>query len=166
MKWIWIIGGCVVGMVALMALIGAMLPKGHRATRSARFRQTPDALYRTIAGPSTWRSDVKATGTLPDGRWWEQDGHNNKVTFELVEDRPPTRRVTRIADKSLPFGGTWTVEVEPQSEGSTVRITEDGEVYHVIFRFMARFVFGYTGTIETYLRDLGRTFGETVQIEA
>jgi hypothetical protein len=36
----------------------------------------------------------------------------------------------------------------------------------VIFRFMARFLFGYTGSIETYLRDLGAKFGEPVAIEA
>ena len=46
------------------------------------------------------------------------------------------------------------------------RIREDGEIYNVIFRFMARFFFGYTSSIETYLRDLGVKFGQAVKIEA
>jgi hypothetical protein len=36
----------------------------------------------------------------------------------------------------------------------------------VFFRFLSRFVFGYTGSIEGRLRDLGKRFGEAVRIEA
>jgi hypothetical protein len=82
-----------------------------------------------------------------------------------VEEKTPSRRVTRIADKNLPFGGTWTIEISPNAEGSVVRITEDGEIHNAIFRFMARFFFGYTSSIEGYLRDLGRHFGEVTAIE-
>ena len=46
-----------------------------------------------------------------------------------------------------------------------MRITEDGEIYNVIFRFVARFFFGYTASIEGYLRDLGHRFGELTTIE-
>jgi hypothetical protein len=31
---------------------------------------------------------------------------------------------------------------------------------------MARFIFGYHGSIETYLKDLGAKFGQPVEIEA
>ena len=169
MKWVFLIGGGLVLLVAMIAVIGAMLPQDHRATRQARYRQSPEAIYLTLAGPVDWRSDVKASGSLPDrdGRkqWWEQDRHGGKVTYELVEDKTPSRRVTRIADKNLPFGGTWTIEISRTAEGSVVRITEDGEIHNVIFRFMARFFFGYTSSIEGYLRDLGRHFGEVTAIE-
>ena len=108
---------------------------------------------------------MKEFGVLPDGKWWELDSHGQKITFELVEDSPPSRRVVRIADKSLPFGGTWTFEIAAEGDGSSVRITEDGKIYNVIFRFVARFFVGYTSSIEGYLRDLGRKFGESVSIE-
>ena len=113
-----------------------------------------------------WRSRVKEFGSLPDGKWWEQDSQGQKITFELVEDHPPSRRVVHIADKGLPFGGTWTFEIAPEGEGSVVRITEDGEIYNVVFRFVARYFMGYTSNIDGYLRDLGRKFGESAQIEA
>jgi hypothetical protein len=169
MKWILLALGSVALLVALMAAIGAMLPRGHRATRRARFKQKPEAVYAVLSGPPDWRSDLKAHGTLPekDGRkqWWEEvQGH--RITYELVEDAPPTRRVTRIADKNLPFSGTWTLEISPEGDGSALRITEDGEVYNVLFRFMSRFIFGQSGTIERFLRDLGKKFGEQVEIEA
>jgi hypothetical protein len=161
--------GALAVIVGAVAVIGAALPRGHRSTRRARLRQKPEAIYAAVAGPPDWRSDVKEFGTLPDQdgrkRFWELS-QGQRITYEIVEDAPPSRRVTRIADKRLPFGGTWTIEIAPEGGGSTVRITEDGEVYNVIFRFMARFVFGYTGSIEGYLRNLGKKFGETVEIEA
>ena len=170
MKWVYLIGAGVVLLLAIVALIGAMLPRHHRATRQARYRQKPEAIYFTLAGPVDWRSDVKASGSLPDRdgrkRWWEQDSHGHKITYELVEDQMPWRRVTRMAEKNLPFGGTWTIDISPVPEGSVVRITEDGQIHNAIFRFMARFLFGYTGSIETYLRDLGAKFSEPVAIEA
>ena len=169
MKWIYVAGGSLLLLIAIVTVIGAMLPRHHRAARQARYRQKPEAIYFTLAGPVDWRSDVKAFGNLPDrdGRkqWWEQDSHGQKVTYELVEDKMPSRRVTRIAEKNLPFGGTWTIDISPSPDGSVVRITEDGEIYNVIFRFVARFCFGYTASIEGYLRDLGRRFGELPTIE-
>jgi hypothetical protein len=169
MKWVLFIGGALVILIAVVALIGALLPRNHHATRQARYRQKPEAIYFTLAGPVDWRTDIKASGNLPDrdGRklWWEQDSHGHKVTYELIEDKMPSRRVTRIAEKNLPFGGTWTIEISPTNDGSVVRITEDGEIYNVIFRFAARFFFGYTSSIEGYLRDLGHRFGELTTIE-
>src|SRR5215471_7037014 len=106
MKWALIIIGALVLLIGVTAAIGAMLPRAHRATRRARFRQTPEAIYAVIAGAPDWRSDVKESGRLPDkeGRkqWWEMS-RGQRITYELVEDVPPARRVTRIADKSLPF---------------------------------------------------------------
>ena len=169
MKWVWIVVGALALLAGTMAAIGAMLPRGHRATRRARFKQRPEAIYAVIAGPPDWRSDVKEYGALPDSdgrKQWFEVSQGNRITYELVEDRPPTRRVTRIADKNLPFGGAWTIEIVPDSAGSAVRVTEDGEVYNVIFRFMSHYIFGHTRTIETFLRELGRKFGENVEIEA
>lgn len=169
MKWVWLIGGGLVALVALMALIGAMLPRAHRAARKARFQSPPAAIYGVLIGPPDWRRDLKNWGPLPakDGhaQWWEEDSHGQKITFELVDSKPPTRRVVRIAEKGLPFGGTWTFEILPVGEGAEVSIQEDGEIYNVIFRFMARFFFGYTASIEGYLRDLGMKLGELVTIE-
>ncbi len=39
----------------------------------------------------------------------------------------------------------------PTGSGSRVTITERGEIYNPIFRTLARFVFGYTSTMETCL---------------
>ncbi len=165
MKWVILIVGSLVFAAVVMAAVGAMLPVKHQASRKARFRKPAEAIYAVIAGSPDWRPDVKASGALPGAngrkRWWEQDSHGKKITFELVEDSRPVRRVTRIADEKLPYGGTWTIEVAPVApDESEVRVTEDGEVYNVIFRFMSRFIFGYYGSVDAYLKNLGAKLGE------
>jgi len=171
MKWIVLIAGALVLLVGLAALIGALLPRDHHATRKAHFRAKPEVIYALLDGPPDWRTGVKGFGELParDGRqqWWEQDTHGQRVAFELVEDSPPTRRVVRIASQGLPFGGTWTFDISPAADGGAdLRIHEDGEIHNVIFRFMARFFFGYTSSVEQFLHDLGAKFGEPAVIES
>jgi hypothetical protein len=44
-------------------------------------------------------------------------------------------------------------------------ITERGQISNPVFRFMARYVFGYHATMQEYLASLGRKFGEPVDFE-
>jgi hypothetical protein len=77
-----------------------------------------------------------------------------------VESEQPLRLVTRIADPNLPFGGTWTYLIAPEAEGCSIEITEHGEVYNPIFRFVSRFIMGHAATIEAYLSALGKRLEE------
>jgi hypothetical protein len=52
--------------------------------------------------------------------------------------------------------------VTPEGAGSRVRITERGEVYNPVFRFMSRFVMGHSATARAYLMSLGRKYGAEV----
>ena len=164
MKWLLISLGFVIVLVGAVFVIGMMLPKAHVASRSSRFKQPPQAVWDAITGPPDWRPDVRAAEQLSphNGRrtWKETDKHGQAITFEAVEESPPRRLVTRIADPKLPFGGTWTQEISADHEESVLTITEAGEVYNPIFRFMARFVFGYSRSIEQYLKELHTKFGE------
>jgi uncharacterized protein YndB with AHSA1/START domain len=156
-----------VGLVLCVVIIGALLPKGHVASRSAHLHRSPQDVWAAIYdvdGFAAWRPGIKKVERLPSSegrtRWKEVTAHGG-VTYEIVEARPTAKLVTRIADPSLPFGGTWTYAVEPAPDGSTITITERGEVYNPLFRFMSRFVFGHTATIDEYLRALGRRLGES-----
>jgi hypothetical protein len=96
---------------------------------------------------------------LPDtmGRArWREVGGGGTIAYEVVEGDPERRLVTRIADPDLAFGGTWTYELAPEDGGTRLSITEHGEIYNPLFRFIARFILGYSATLETYLADLAR----------
>jgi len=68
--------------------------------------------------------------------------------------------VTRILDTNLGYSGQWTYAFAAENGGTRVTITEDGEVSNVIFRFMSRYVFGHTATLDTYLNSIAKRFGE------
>jgi uncharacterized protein YndB with AHSA1/START domain len=167
MKWITIVLvalGAIAVAGAIAALIGSRLPRAHRASVERRLPGSPDVLWRTLTDidrfPS-WRRDLKRVTRLPDRDGkpvWVEEGRNGKMTLAFERMEPPRLLVTRIADPDLPFGGTWTTEIMPAAGGTRLRITEDGEIYNPLFRFMARFIFGYDGTINGYLSALERTF--------
>ena len=81
--------------------------------------------------------------------------------MEIIKSDPPLRMAARIADKGLPFGGMWIFDVSPTTEGCRLNITERGEIYNPVFRFVSRFLMGYHRTMDTYLQDVSRKFEES-----
>ncbi|HEY6390648.1 MAG TPA: SRPBCC family protein [Bryobacteraceae bacterium] len=164
MRWILIIVAVLILFVAAIAIAGMTLPKAHVASRSSPFKQPPQAIWEAITGPPNWRSDVRGFENLPPRNghraWSETDKRGQTIVYESIEEIAQTRLVTRIATEKLPFGGTWTHEIKPVADGCELTITEAGEIYNPLFRFMARFVFGYSGSIEAYLKSLHKKFGE------
>ena len=156
----------VILLVVLAALIGSRLSKSHTVTRSIFLRQSPQNVYAVIRDfPSApaWRSDVKRVEvqTRPDGKvHLREEGKNGAVNYELAEDVPGERMVTRILDTDLGYSGKWTYLFAPENGGARLTITEDGEVSNALFRFMSRYVFGHTATLDAYLSSLARRFGE------
>jgi hypothetical protein len=91
---------------------------------------------------------------------YRETGKDGSIEYEVERSVPGRSLVTRIADRSLPFGGTWTYTLEPSGNGSTLRIVEDGEVYNPLFRFVSRFIIGHHASIDRFLRDLGKKLGQ------
>src|SRR5579872_4608557 len=152
----------VISIVA-MVLIGAILPKHHVATRTAEFAVPPDRIFALIAGPQDWRTDLKEYKFFDEGgRHFERetDSHGQRITYEITQSQPPVFLKRTIADKNLPFGGSWTWNIQPTSEGCSVTITEDGEVYNPVFRFVSTVLIGHTRTINNYLKMLQSAAGK------
>lgn len=169
MKWVLWILGSLVTLVAAVAAFGAWLPVAHTASRRARYHQPPQAIWDLVTGPPSWRPQVAKYEPLPerDGKrmWRETSARGEAITFAAEEADPPRRYVTRIADQSLPFGGRWVFELTAAGEGTELRITEEGEIYNILFRALAKLVFGYTSSLEDYLKALGAKLGEAVTPE-
>ena len=123
-----------IAVVGVIALIGYFLPVAHEASRNAEFNKPPDVVFALIADPGSYQG------------WWD----GAEVKTEVVERIPPSKLVTKIVGETQ-FGGTWTFEIVPTPSGSRLTITERGEVYNPIFRTLAKYIFGYTGTMESCL---------------
>ena len=171
MTVVLIILGCLVGLVILMVLIGVALPKGHVATVRAHFTTPTERVWtvvRDFHGYADWQAGVRSVERLPDRdglRCWRMQRKGPAITFVVAQDSPPDLLVTHIADKRLPFGGSWVYEVKQDGEGTFVSVTERGEIYSPVFRFLSRFVFGYYGALEQYVTDLAKQLGEDVTLE-
>ena len=172
MKWVLIVLGVIVGLILLIGICGMLIPKSHVASRKARFIQTPERVWDAITdfqGQTSWRTGLTQVERLPDrgGKavWRETNRRTGPLTMMIMTSDPPHRMVSQIVDNKS-FGGTWTYELTPTEGGCELTITESGEIYNPIFRVFARFVFGYTATMETYLRQLGTKFDEVAKPEA
>ena len=164
-----VVAGIIAGLVllaAIVALVGSRLPKEHVASRSIFLKRSPSEVYavvRDFGSAPKWRSGVTQVDveTQPNGSvYFREVGSNDTVNYELVEDVPAERMVTRIRDTNLGYSGQWTYTFAAQNGGTRVTIREDGVVSNIFFRFMSRYVFGHTATIDSYLAALARHFGE------
>ncbi len=137
-KWIAIVVGGLVLVVAGIVAAGSMLPRNHKASRTLRLKRPP---------ADVWPVLIAATEA-------------SDVPVDVLERDPPRRLVTRVTEREKNFGGTWTVAITPVTAGSDVTITEDGWVANPIFRFVSRFVIGHHATMDGILKKVAADLNE------
>ena len=137
-----VVGIVVVLVVAVVAitLVGRSLPVGHVASRTATFRRPPEEVWAAINDPALLSS--RGVGD---------------VKFETIESVPPKLLVRRVVGEK-DFGGTWTCDIASSPDGSTLTITENGEIYNGFFRFVSRFIIGHHRTIDGTMAALRKRF--------
>jgi hypothetical protein len=149
--------------------IGFFLPAAHSTTLRLRLKQAPDAVWAAITapGPQAWRKDLLKREPRPDENgkkvWFEQVGRFG-MTLRFDEFDPPKRWVSTIADPKLPFQGRWVYELEPNSGGTVLTVTEEGIVDNPLYRVMGK-VSDPSKTLNTYLQQLATHFDEPAAIE-
>jgi len=170
MKWVLIALGVLAGLVALMALMGAFVAREHRVTSTISLQQPIDSVWtvvRDLGGVPSWWPEIKESVRQPDRSGqevWRQKMSGFDVPLIVIEATAPSKLVTQI-DTSAggAFGGTWTYLLTPDGGGTKISVTEAGWIGNPIFRFLSRFVFGYYGSLDGYLKALGKRFGTEVQ---
>jgi uncharacterized protein YndB with AHSA1/START domain len=169
--WVLVSLGALGAAIGVAILIGWWLPVEHRATGQIEIDAPPERIWAAMTDVEAfpaWRADVARVERISDAGTvgWVEHGRHGRLTFVVERSEPPRVLVTRIADRTLPFGGTWTYEIAPTGRGAVVTIIEHGEIYNPLFRFMSRFVFGYDGTMRAYLSALAARVGGTAAAAA
>jgi hypothetical protein len=68
-----------------------------------------------------------------------------------------------MGDIGGPFVGSWTYDIQPAGDGSTVALTEKSRMKNPFFRLVVK-VFGPTRYMDEHLEDIAKNFGETAAI--
>ncbi len=149
--------GAIVGLIAVIFAIGSILPQDHEASVTFEVSASAEQVWEMITvveAYPTWRPDVDRVERRPDVEGmpaWSEIGSSGTLPLRFVQLDEPRHAVARIDSDQLPFGGTWTYVIDSVGGGqSRVTITENGEVYSPIFRFVGRFFIGYDATLNKY----------------
>lgn len=111
------LAGVIVLLAVIVALVGSRLPKEHIATRSILLHKQPAEVYavvRDFASAPRWRSDIQRVDvtTQPDGKiHFRETGKHDVVNYEVSEDVPGERLVTRILNTDLGYSGKVDVRI-------------------------------------------------------
>lgn len=169
MKILLIVVVVLVAVIGILFLIGALLPRTHRAASRITLQRPPGEVWAVVrdlgALQGSW-SALKSAQRLPDEggkEVWEQNSGGFPMRLIVEESRPPTHLLTRIdAAPDAPFGGTWTYDLQPAGNGSQLTVIEEGYVSNPIFRVIMKLM-GVHHTADSYLRALGRKLGQDVK---
>lgn len=112
LKWPLRVLIALLGIVAVVWVLGMMLPRDHVASRIGTYRVPPERVWAAItdvdAMPS-WRIGLKGVTRLPDKNGLPahiEDTAAGKLKIETQSMEPPRKLVNRIGGENLPFGGT------------------------------------------------------------
>lgn len=161
-KWALIVIGVLVALGVCIYGIGISLPRTHVARMEGVVAKTPAeiaAVIRDVRSYPNWRHGVVVQDVTEgaDAITYVELAEEDRIAYRLTEPVRDGQFVTTMTDESLPFGGSWTITLSPEDNGTRVRIQEDGDVRDPIYRFFAHFVFGYTSSMKNYLENLGAT---------
>ncbi|TGL63699.1 LIC10604 family protein [Leptospira sarikeiensis] len=165
MKLVGVILLSVAIVIILIVLSGYLLPKDHMASVEKDFSSSQESIYRIIRNIreyKTWRSGLTSVEVESDTLWTESDPHGNEIRFGIIEEKSPQYLRTKILSEDLPFGGGWEFELTSNGQSTKLKITEKGFVTNPLFRLLSKFVFGHDATMKTYLEDLSKKLGSSV----
>ncbi|KAF0179890.1 MAG: SRPBCC family protein [Hyphomonadaceae bacterium] len=160
MRWVLIVVGVLVALAASIYGLGMSTPRHHLAeVEGVVSRPVADvaATIRAVENYSAWRSGVvvEKIARTEGAVTYVEVADGDRIAYRLTEPERDARFVSTITDETLPFGGAWTVSLTSEGASTRVRIREEGDVRDPLYRFFARYVFGHTSTMKTYLKNLG-----------
>lgn len=153
MKWFLVILGILVCLVLIIVIIGRLLPVKHTASVQVSVSASPAEVWARLTDVKdypAWRKDVTSVDVRSPVEWVEVNSRGDSLPLKMVAQEPGQHLVTQIQGHNLPFGGGWEFRLEGNGGSTTVTITEHGEVYNPVFRFVSKFIMGHSANLRKY----------------
>src|ERR1041385_1263241 len=154
MKIVLIFFVVLIALMVIMMLLGRMLPVKHTASQSKLFISSCNEVWNVVTDVTHWKSwlsDLKDLSITNDSTF-VADG----VEYAISNSVPGVSFTTTIITKDLPYGGMWHYVFEKEGEGCRLTVTEIGEVYNPMFRFMSKYIFGHDGSLRKFMEVLSK----------
>ncbi|MEP6766227.1 MAG: SRPBCC family protein [Gemmatimonadaceae bacterium] len=171
MYWILLVMAFLFSIVIAVVVGGLVTPRKHTASRAIVLPNSPLEkvwdLIRSVANYPDWRDDIQSvTVAEQNGQTtWTETGRQGSISYIAAVSECPARFTARITDEDLAYCGEWQYVLSANNGGTRLIITEQGEVGNPVFRFFGAHFFGYTRTIDAYLRDLAMQLNEQAKPE-
>ncbi len=164
MKWLIIIVAIVLGLGAVLFVVGSLRPKDHVAAITVRIAAPDSAVWAVVTAfekMPEWFGEVKSVERIADvdGKpaYHERYGGGWLMTT-VMRERVENRKLVREILPGGAFSGSWTFELAPDGAATRLTMTERGHVENPMFRAMMMFA-DNTKTMRQYVAALGRKLG-------
>lgn len=156
----YVLGGLAL-LIVLVLTIGAIQPVKHVAQRSAELNAPVDKVWEMITNYTDmpkWRKELLKVELKigADGQqvWQEFENDKESLDFETITQIEQKKLVRKIVGDRSDFGGTWTFELMANGNQTHLIITEHGEVYNIIYRFVSKYIMGHYASLDRYIDQL------------
>jgi hypothetical protein len=150
--------GLLVAGLGFIYLIDGNLPVHHSAEVTTGIpNASPQqvlALICQVARYSKWRPGVEVSNVSRDaaGVHFREAGPDGALSYVQTSSGSTVTNTT--TGRNLAFGRQWPLWVTAIPNGTAVRIREDGFIRPPLFRFLARYVFGYQRSLQRFSAQL------------
>lgn len=152
----------IAGLIALVFVVGLLLPKQREYIRSAQFNSPVERVFDLVADvgtQATWRSDVKEIKVINQNTWTEVPKKSTPITFRTKQKiANQVFHIEIIEPKN--FNGYWLGSFAPTSTGTKVVFKEVVTIGNPFARVMSLVFVDLDKTMDSYMADLKAKLGE------
>ncbi len=167
MKWIGLVLGVLVGIGAVITVVGLLRPADHVAAITVRLAAPRDRVWAVVTdftAQPQWFGEVTASERIADidgqPAWKERFGGFDATLVQ--RERVEGTRIVREVLPSGSFSGTWSYDLADDGAGTRLTVTEHGHVGNPFFRGVMA-VMDPRATMRAYVAALGSRLGVPVE---
>ena len=141
MKWLKRVVVAVVGLVAVLLVIGLLLPSGFKVQRSVQIAAPPSKVYPLIADPRQWKNwsvwnqrdpamqmQYSGADSGAGAQWSWQSKTEGNGAMEFTTAVPNERIVYALSFPDMGMTSRGELQLVPEGAGTRVTWTNEGDM--------------------------------------